>query len=229
MKNSLFSVISLACLFSFINISYSQERTFTGKVTTLEKIAIVNAEVEVLSSKVTVLTDSTGKFEVSCLNKDKIKITAKGFKSQKVKISENTKDVVIDLTFNPTEKNIEQAIGYGYIKDEDRSYAITTAKNTGKNDFMIYTNMIDVIVNSSPSVTFNGAGFIIRGSGSLLGSSYAMIIIDGNQVNLNQLKMISPMDVDSVDILKGSATSIYGSRGANGVIVVRLKTGQGIK
>ena len=94
---------------------------------------------------------------------------------------------------------------------------------------MIYSSMIDVIVNSSTSVTFNGAGFIIRGAGSLLGSSYAMIIVDGNQVNLAQLKMISPMDVESIDILKGSAASIYGSRGANGVIIVHIKKSADVK
>jgi TonB-dependent SusC/RagA subfamily outer membrane receptor len=223
MKYLFFKLHLLVCLFSITSISYSQERTLTGFVTTLESIVVVNAQVKVLSSKATVLTDSVGKFEVSCLRHDKIKVSAKGFKSQKVKIDEKTKEVFINLTFNPTEKNIERAVGYGYIKDEDQTYAISSTRNNGKNDFTMYTNMIDVIVNISPSVVYRNGGFVIRGAGSLLSSNNALIVIDGNAVNISQLNALPPLAVKSVDILKGAASAIYGSRGANGVIVIITK------
>ena len=219
----LFFLIILVCLFSITSISYSQERTLTGFVTTLESIVVVNAQVKVLSSKATVLTDSVGKFEVSCLRHDKIKVSAKGFNSQKVKIDEKTKEVFINLTFNPTEKNIERAVGYGYIKDEDKTYAISSIRNNGNNNFMVYTNMIDVIVNSSTSVSYRNGGFIIRGGSSLLSSNHAMILIDGIEVSMSQLNALPPLAVKSVDILKGAASSIYGSRGANGVIIIITK------
>ena len=92
-----------------------------GIVTTLENIVVVNAEVKVLNSKVVELTDSVGNFKISCLLKDKIKISANGFDSQKVKIDENTKELSINLTFKPTEKNLEIAVGYGHIKEKDKS------------------------------------------------------------------------------------------------------------
>lgn len=218
----------MACVFSSVSNSYAQEKTISGQITTLKNIAVVNAEVIILSSKATVLTDSAGMFKVNCLSKDKLKINAKGFKQEKVKINENTKEVVVDLIFNPTEKNIDQAIGYGYIKEEDRTAAISSAKNFN-NEFLKYTNVIDAIINSDPSVNFDGTGFVIRGAGSLLGSSYAMIIIEGRQANLSQVTMLSPMDVDSIDILKGSASAIYGSRGANGVIIINVKTAASVK
>ena len=124
MKNFFFKPFLLIFLFSFISISNSQERTVTGFVTTLENIVVVNAEVKVLSSKITVLTDTVGNFKVSCLLNDKIKISAKGFNSQKVKIDENTKEVFINLMFKPGEKNLDVAVGYGHIKEKDKSYAI---------------------------------------------------------------------------------------------------------
>lgn len=214
--------ITLICLFAFTSNSYSQERTLTGVVRTLETIAVVNAEVKVLSSNATVLTNAEGKFKVYCLPNDKIKVSAKSFKSQKVKIDEKTKETVIDLTFNPTEENVVLAVGYGYIKEEDKSYAISYVNNNN-NSFAQYSSMIDVIINSSTSVTYDGAGFIIRGGSSLLGSSHALIIINGQQASMTLLNTVPPFDVKSVDILKGAASSIYGSRGANGVIIVNTK------
>ena len=127
------------------------------------------------------------------------------------------------MNFIPTEKKIETAVGYGYIREEDKNYAITSIRNNGKNDFAIYTNMRDVIVNSSPVVEFRNGGFVIRGGTSLLGSNHALIIIDGQQANMSQLDAISPLEVASVDILKDGSAAIYGSRGANGVIIVNTR------
>jgi TonB-dependent SusC/RagA subfamily outer membrane receptor len=227
MKYSFFAPLLLVCLITFTSNSSAQERTITGLVTTLEKIPVGNAQVMVLSSKTTVLTDSDGKFEVKCLPKDKIKVSARLFKSKKVKINKETNEAVVDLIFTPKEDDVEQvvgmAIGYGYIREKDRSYAISQVRNTDKNNFMMYSNMIDVIVNSSTSVGYENGGFIIRGGSSLLGSNHALIIIDGREANITQLNALPVFDVESVDILKGGASTIYGSRGANGVIIVTTK------
>ena len=225
MKNFFFNPFLLIFLFSFTSISYSQERTVTGLVTTLENIAVVNAEVKVLSSKVTVLTDTFGNFKVSCLLNDKIKISAKGFYSQKVKIDEKTKEAFINLMLKPGEKNLDVAVGYGHIKEKDKSYAISNISNDDTFEFSKYSNMLQHIVNSSPSIVIGGGGIIIRGSNSLLGSSAALILIDGIAVNLSQLSMLPPSDVKSVDILKGGSAAIYGSRGANGVVIITTKRG----
>ncbi len=225
MKNFFFNPFLLFFLFSFTSISYSQERTVTGFVTTLENIVVVNAEVKVLSSKVTVLTDTVGNFKVSCLLKDKIKISAKGFNSQKIKIDKKTKEVFINLMFKPGEKNLDVAVGYGHIKEKDKSYAISSISNDDEFEFSKYSNMLQHIVNSSPSIIIGGGGIIIRGSNSLLGSSAALILIDGIAVNSSELYMLPPSDVKSVDILKGGSAAIYGSRGANGVVLITTKRG----
>ena len=225
MKNFFFNPFLLIFLFSFTSISYSQERTVTGFVTTLENIVVVNAEVKVLSSKVTVLTDTVGSFKVSCLLKDKIKISAKGFYTQKFKIDEKTKEVIINLLFKSGEKNLDLAVGYGHIKEKDKSYSISNIRNDDEFEFSKYTNMFQHIVNSSPSIVIGGGGIIIRGSNSLLGSSTALILIDGIAVNSSELYMLSPSDVKSVNILKGGAAAIYGSRGANGVVLITTKRG----
>lgn len=228
MKNFKFNLFSLLFLFSITSISYSQERTLTGIVTTLNNIAVVNAEVKVLSSKVTVMTDSVGKFKVSCLLKDKIKISANGFSSQKVKIDEKTEDVSINLNIKPREKNVDIAVGYGHIKEKDKSYAISSIRNNDKNDFSRYSDMKELILNISPSIAYINGGFVIRGESSLLGSSSALIIIDGIGAQMSQLSALPPSNVRSVDILKGAAAAIYGTRGANGVIIITTKSARDI-
>lgn len=225
MKNFFFYPFLLIFLFSFTSISYSQERTITGFVTTLENVVVVNAEVKVLSSKVTVLTDTVGSFEISCLLSDKIKISAKGFYSQKVKIDKKAKEVFINLIFKPGKKNINLAVGYGHIDENDKSYAISNIKSNDNFQFSKYSNMLQHIVNSSPSIVVGGGGIIIRGSDSLNSSSAALILIDGIEVNSSELNSLSPTDVKSVDILKGGSAAIYGVRGANGVIVITTKRG----
>lgn len=214
--------LSSALLF-LTDISFSQERTITGQVTTFKKIAIVNAQVKVASSKATVLTDTAGYFSVNCLPKDKIKVSARGFASQKVKLDEDARAVSVNLRLLPNKKNVDLAIGYGHINEADKSFAIENINNRDKLKFVNYTNIIDYIIDSSPSVMFRNGGIVIRGEGSLNSSNSALIILNGIEASLAQLAELNPMNVKSVDILKGSSAATYGVRGANGVILVATK------
>lgn len=220
----LFNLYLLVFLF-LTSVTYAQEHTVTGAVKTLENIAVVNAEVKVLSSKVIVLTDSVGKFEVSCLNNDKLKIGAKGFYSRKVKIDANTENVLVNLKFKPGDNNINIALGYGHISEKDKSYAISQIGTVNNLEFSKYSNVLDHIVNSSPSIIYGGGGIIIRGSDTLKGSSAALILLDGISVSASSLSMLAPADVKSIDIMKDGSAAIYGSRGANGVIIITTKRG----
>lgn len=213
----------LVCVFSFVSNLFSQERTITGFVTALEKIAVVNAEVKVLSNKKTVLTDTLGGFKINCLIKDKIRISAKGFISQKIKIDENTIELKINLRFKPGGKSLNNAVGYGHIKDKDKSYAISNITNDDQFGFSNYSNIYELIANSSPSIMISGGQIIIRGSSSLRGSSAALVLVNGIEVGASQLSTISPLNVKSIDILKDGSAAIYGARGANGVVLITTK------
>lgn len=223
MKKLLYNPFLLISLFTCI--SYSQGRIVTGSVTTLENIAVVNVEVKVLSSKMIVLTDSIGRFRISCLLNDKIKVSAKGFVSQKVKIDDKTKELFINLKFKPSEKNIDVAVGYGHINERDKTHVIKTFKNNKENKFSRFSNIFDLIDAISPSITVRGTSIIIRGSNSLLGGNNAIVVVDGVDTPTSQLGMLSPVDVKSVDILDGGSAAIYGSRGANGVVLITTKRG----
>lgn len=112
-------------------------------------------------------------------------------------------------------------IGYGKIKKSDASYNVGSLKNK-ESKTQIYTNIYEMIQDQFPGIGISGGSIVIRGgSGSIMGSNAALIIVDG--VSTPSIADISPDDVENISILKGSATAIYGVRGANGVVLITTK------
>ena len=86
----------------------------------------------------------------------------------------------------------------------------------------LYNNIYEMIVGRCPGVIVRGTSVIIRGTNSILGSTDPLFILDGTPIE--SIDSINPNDVKSIDVLKdASATSIYGMRGANGVIIITTK------
>lgn len=116
-------------------------------------------------------------------------------------------------------------IGYGVADKKDLSYAVSTVK-PGENEF--YTNMYEYLRGKVAGVQIGPNNSItIRGVNSINSSTEPLIIVDGAEVS--SLDAINPNDVYSVDVLKDSSSSIYGVRGANGVILITTKSGQAVK
>lgn len=219
------SLVFLA-LFSLITVnSIAQERFVQGVVTTFDSISIVGAEVIVKSSKEVVKTDTLGRFEVKVDGKDKLKISAKGFVNQNVKLEEKTKLVAVNLKLKPGDKAREYAIGYGYVKDGERLNALAQMTNDDV-DFSQYTNMYDLMRGRFAGVQVQSNGdIIIRGQNSINLSSAALIIVDGMQVDNTIMNTLVPSQVKSVNVIKDGSAAIYGARGANGVVIIETKKG----
>lgn len=202
----------------------AQEIMVKGYVTTFDSIPLINAEVKAIKSKSVVYTDSLGNFTINCQTKDKLKISANGFAAQKIKVFEDTRVVRVDLKFKPSPKSSEVAIGYGHIKDADKLNSIASLHNKGSN-FSQYANIFDLIRGQVPGVQIANDELIIRGQNTINGSGAALIVVDNSIIDASDLILISPVDVKSINVLKDSAAAIYGSRGANGVVIIELKGG----
>ncbi len=203
--------------------SFAQEKMITGIVTTFDSIPLIGADVKVQSSKEVVKTDTLGRFMVKVVPDDKLKVTAKGFYNQNVKLEEKIKMVLVNLKLKPTEKSKEYAIGYGYVKDADRLNALAQLTNDNVN-FSQYSNMYDLIRGRFAGVVVDSSGdIIIRGISSINLSSGALIIVDGVQQDKGVLQTLAPVDVKSIDIIKDGSAAIYGSRGGNGVVIIQTK------
>ncbi|WP_372652530.1 TonB-dependent receptor plug domain-containing protein [Draconibacterium sp.] len=219
------SLVFLA-LFCVVTVnSFAQERFIQGIVTTFDSITIVGAEVMVKSSKEIVKTDSLGQFKVKVDGSDKLKVSAKGFINQNVKLDEKIKLVAVNLKLKAGEKAREYAIGYGYVKDGEKLNAL--AQMTSDDvDFSQYTNMYDLMRGRFAGVQVQSNGdIIIRGVNSINLSSAALIVVDGVQVDGSVMSTLVPSQVRSINIIKDGSAAIYGSRGANGVVVIETKKG----
>lgn len=218
--------LTLLALFSIVTVnSFAQERFVHGIVTTFDSIVVVGAEVMLKSSKEVVHTDSLGQFKVKVDGKDKLKISAKGFVNQNVKLEEKIKLVAVNLKLKEGEKAREYAIGYGYVKDGEKLNAL--AQMTSDDvDFSQYTNMYDLMRGRFAGVQVQSNGdIIIRGVNSINLSSAALIVVDGVQVDGSVMSTLVPSQVRSINIIKDGSAAIYGSRGANGVVVIETKKG----
>lgn len=216
----------IAFVFSFLCFeSEGQEKTIKGYVTTFDSIPLISAKIVVSSSKLIVLTDSIGRFELNYLSKDKLKISANGFSSQKVKIEEENEILHVNLKLKSGSKNHEIAVGYGHVKDEKNLYSIINLNSDDDVNFSQYTDIYVLIERSLVGVQVVNKEIIVRGLSSINGSSAALIIVDGVPVVGIALEMLKPFNVKSINLLKGSSATVYGSRGANGVVLIEMKKG----
>ncbi len=213
----------LAVLF-FALISNAQERIVHGMVTTFDSIPLIDAEVQVRSTKQTVLTDTLGRFSVAVNPRERLKVSATGFFNQKVKLEEKTKFAAINLKLKPGEKNREYAIGYGHVSDRDKLNALASL-NSDDLDFSQYSDIYDLIKGRFAGVQVVNGEIIIRGINSINSSSAALIVVDGVPVDGSALSSIPPVQVKSINVIKDGSSAIYGSRGANGVVLIETKRG----
>ena len=94
-------------------------------------------------------------------------------------------------------------------------------------DFSRYQNMSALLSGRFPGVQVqNNGDVVIRGVNSFNLDNAALIVVDGIAAHKSELKSLAPGNVSSITILKGASASIYGSRGANGVVLIEMKTGK---
>jgi TonB-dependent SusC/RagA subfamily outer membrane receptor len=222
-KRIFFSSMFLAIFLVSTNL-YAQERMLHGIITTFDSIPLIGASIKVQSTKQVVLTDSLGNFSLSCKNDDKLKVSAHGFYNQKVKLTGKIKFAAINLKLKPSEKSREVAIGYGYVSDADKLNAMA-ALNNNDFDYTRYDNIYEIIQSSFSGVQVVNGEIIIRGTSSFNSSSAALIVVDGVISEPSILSTIRPIDVKNISVIKDGSTAVYGSRGANGVVIIDTKRG----
>lgn len=116
-------------------------------------------------------------------------------------------------------------IGYGSVKSKDMTTNVNKISGSDKA-YANYTNIYEMIKGQVPNVEVHGKSIRIQGASSFVGASTEpLLIVDG--MTVNTIDDIPPQSVSSIEILKGSAAAIYGSRGANGVVLIRLKNAEG--
>lgn len=204
---------------------------------------LAGADVTNITSGESTVSDEQGNFTLEANDGDIITISYFGFDDQEFSYAGQSQ---LQLRMTKTTENLKEVvvIGYGVAKKSD----ITGSVNKiGEEDFnkgsitsaqeLITGKVAGVNVTSGGGAPGEGQNIIIRGNSSLSLSSQPLYVVDGitlSENNIggsrNPLDFLNPNDIESMTILKdASATAIYGSRAANGVILVTTKKGKGKK
>ena len=134
-------------------------------------------------------------------------------------------DIVIGSVFKNSPKNREIATGMGYISERNLTFALTHLEEEN-NDFCNYSDVFSLLKGKFPGVivkssSSGGEGVFVRGQKSLLQENEAIYVVNG--VRVADIDYITPCEISSLDILKDGGAAIYGSQGANGVVVIESK------
>lgn len=210
-------------------------RTIRGRITSADGKPLQGASVNVKGTTRGTTTDADGKFKLLLEDNDKtLEISFTGYVSQEVTIG---KSDFIEIKLAPSQKNLDDVVvvAYGTQKKTTVVSSVTSIepkelKGPSSNLTTMLAGRIAGLISyqRSGEPGQDNASFFIRGVGTFgAGKIDPLILIDGIESNTTDLARLQPDDIAGFSILKdATATSLYGARGANGVILVTTKTGQ---
>ncbi len=208
-----------------------QGKSIIGKVTDTSGIALPGVSVVVKGTTTGTITDNDGRYSIANVPPNAtLQFSFVGMKSEEIIVAGKA---TINVTLAEESIGIEEvvAVGYGQQKKSDLSSSISTVNVNQLKTIAVLPNLASALEGTTPglSVTSStgapgaGVNIKIRGISTFLNSK-PLVIIDGAPGDLND---VNPNDVESVQVLKDAASAaIYGSRSANGVIIVTTKKGK---
>ena len=231
MKNKIRILLCLFLAVSSVTGLYGQKSgkkiTITGYVFDGTATPVADAIIMVDGEKTDKITDSKGFYKIKVRKENKkigVFISPNGIIEKEIEGRKN-----IDFTFpgsipylksDPKEEPVD--VGYGKVKKKDLIGPVGGIDGT-KSKYAGYKNIYEMIRGQVPGVVVNGTTIIIRNASSINESNEPLFVVDG--VPVSSIEDILPQDVKSIEVLKGSAASIYGTRGSNGVILIHLLKG----
>lgn len=229
-----FSGILTLLLALMVQISFAQEKTISGTVKDGDGLPLPGVNITITGTDSGTQTDFNGKFSLQAQQGATLKFTFVGFADQTVEVgTTNTINVTMEESDNVLDI-VKISNGYKTTTKRRSTKAITTitAENIEDRPNASAVQSLQGQVaglNIGTNSGQPGAGqntIILRGVGSINGNIEPLFIIDGVPVDEDNFTNINPNNIASVSVLKGpNATSIYGNRGANGVIVITTKGG----
>ncbi|MEP6749748.1 MAG: TonB-dependent receptor [Bacteroidota bacterium] len=192
-----------------------------------------NASVTVKGSKNGVSTDANGSFAIDVPSEKSVLVVSYlGFATQELVVGKQN-SLVVNLALANGTLNDVVVVGYGTQKKVTVTGAVSTVKGTDLEKSPT-TNLSNSLVGRLPGISavqssgepgYDGSNIRIRGTNTF-GNTSALIVVDGVPDVAGGLERINPADVETMSVLKDASAAIYGSRAANGVILVTTKHGK---
>lgn len=228
-------LLLLSAIFCLLINAMAQNRTITGRITNANGEAVAGASVLVRGTSIGTTTNSNGNFTLTVPARARtLVVSSVNMATQEVAITGNN----INVTLAASNTNLQEVVVVGYSTTTKEAFtgsakAVSGDELATKN----VSNVSQALAGEVPGVNvINTSGqpgsvatIRIRGFGSVNGNRSPLYVVDGVPY-AGAINSINPEDIATVTVLKDAeATAIYGSRGANGVIVVTTKTGRGKK
>ena len=232
-----------------VQLTFAQQKTVSGTVSDENGLPLIGATVVIAGTSSGTTTDFDGNYKITASQGDVLNFSYVGYSDQNITVgNSNTVNVTLQLD-NTLDEVVVTALGIsrdkksiGYASQQVSGDAVSTVKvDNIASSLSGKVSGVQIKTNNN----FGGsANFLIRGVSSLTGNNQPLFVVDGIPVsnNINNTSQqsggrkgydygnaamdINPDDVESINILKGAAASaIYGSRGANGVVIITTKKG----
>lgn len=210
-----------------LSLIAQQQKAIKGKVVDEKKLPIIGASI--IGETAKTQTDEKGEFAVSARKGERIAVSYLGFNTANITIDDRNN---YEVTLTESSNNLSELVvfGYGKVQKKDLTGAIESIGNKDLQAAQV-TNVTEalngrvsgVLVTKANNRPGSDMGIQIRGQNSFNFSGDPLFVIDGVP-SYSGMKQLNAADIESIDVLKdASSSAIYGSRGANGVVIVTTK------
>jgi len=234
MLNSFFRrALVVLLLTGVVNATQAQDLTIAGKVIGAGGVGLSSASVAVKGTQRGVTSSQDGVFSIKASDGETLMFSAVGYLPKEIKVTSSLTTLNVELQLRDQQLGEVVVVGYGTQRKRDVTGAVVSVKENELREVPV-ANLQQALqgraagleVQRTSNQPGGGAQIRIRGIRSISGSNDPLLVLDGIPYE-GTLNDINPDDVASVEILKdASATAIYGSRGANGVLLVTTKRGK---
>lgn len=229
MKSKFTWIFTLLLAF-FIQLSFAQERTISGVVTDTNGMPVPGVTVTVEGSAAGVQTDFDGKYSINASTGQRLVFTFVGMKTQTMTVGASNN---IAVQMSEDVKVLDDVVIQAYRSTTKATSNVASTTVTSKTiENRPNASFVQTLQGQIPGLNItSGSGqpganslVVLRGYGSINGNIEPLFVIDGVPQSSDSFRSLNPNDIESVSVLKDAgATSIYGNRGANGVIIVKTK------
>lgn len=216
---------------SSITTASLQRLNITGTIKDSKGLPIPGVSVRVKGTTTGTLSDANGRYHINVSDGNKVLVfTSVGYKSKEVPTANKA---VINITLEEDNVGLEDVVvvGYGTVKKKDLTGSVVSVKSsdivqtpTANAMDALQGKVVGMDIVKSSGQSGSGVNILLRGTRSIYGDNSPLFIIDGIPGSFSNL---NPADIESIDVLKdASSTAIYGSAGANGVVIITTKKGK---
>nr|WP_319398419.1 TonB-dependent receptor [uncultured Carboxylicivirga sp.] len=234
MKNYLNRIVTLTSLLLISMLAFAQStQLIEGKVTDVSGEPLPGVNIFLEGTTIGAITDINGTFQLEITNAENsiLVFSFIGFTDQKVPVGDQT---TFNVVLQEESIGLDEvvAIGYGTVKKRDLTGAVSSVKSevianaTASNAMTTMQGRVPGLdISQKTGEAGASLNITLRGNRSITANNNPLILVDG--VEYGSTIDISPNDIESMEVLKDAAsTAIYGTRGANGVIMITTKRGQ---